>query len=330
MKSLRYLLFVTCLIVLAFSGQLFADCTTPCQNSAACPTGTLITYESDPNVGSCDFSAHASGCNDQRATCSAGKCQINLQGALFVPTTNKPKKGYPAIVFNHGSSSDSPHFPTYYCTVVNFFVGKGYVVFSPIRRGYALTSTGSSMNTGTYISDWLNEICFGICNVDQFTSLLLQEEKNDVNAAVEFLKNNSGSLQVNPDAVAVMGHSYGGIVTLFYNGAFNSPQCAVSISAGAESWDFNTSLQIDLKASVDNAKAPIFFLAPKNDVSLNPLILLALEAGQVPERYQAAIYEPVSYAPTTECAHGCFVFDSKFVKEWGNTAIDFLKRMGVK
>jgi dienelactone hydrolase len=328
MKNMRFLILAICSVILAFSAQLFADCTTPCQNSSAtCPASTLVTYEDYPNYGTCHFPGHASGCDDQRASCFGSVCKIQLQGYLYFPTTKKPKKGYPAIVFNHGSSQDYPHFPGYYCAVIDYFVKKGYVVFKPHRRGYALTFDGSIKNTGSYIDDWLNETCNGTCNTDQQASYLLQQEVGDVSGAVEYLKNN---YPINPDAIAVMGHSLGGIVTIFYNSVYLTQKCGISISGAAESWDYSTYLQNDLKTAVDSAENPLFFLQPRNDVSIDPTVELSYRAGLQGHRYQAAIYSNVSYAPTGECAHVCFVSDTEEVKKWGRTTIDFLQRLGVK
>jgi predicted peptidase len=314
-----------------FCSPVFADCTEPCQNLVACPNNfSLVTYFQNDNVDSCHFPGHASGCNNQRASCFGTTCKIQLQGYIYFPSTPKPRTGYPAIVFSHGSSQDYPHFPSYYCTVVSYFVGKGYVVFMPYRRGYALSPDASIKNTGSYIDDWLSEICNGSCNYQQKASELLEAEGNDVDDAVTFLRNQYIGI-INLNAIAVMGHSLGGIVSIFVNQtSFASFQkCAVSISGAAESWS-NTYLQDDLKRAVDNAQTPLFFLQPKNDVDISPTVELSYEAGKQKHRYEAAIYRNVAYANDGECAHSCFVSDNYYVGLWGNTVLDFLQRHNVK
>jgi hypothetical protein len=96
-----------------------------------------------------------------------------------------------------------------------------------------------------------------------------------------------------------MGHSFGGMVTLFNNNVLTNHRAAVDIAGASESWDYfdrddgnNTpdeSASIDkLRAAVRGANKPIFFFEPKNDVSLRPTVVLSKVAGDHSERYQAA------------------------------------------
>jgi dienelactone hydrolase len=311
MKSLYFLIFF---LVLTCSYAI-CDCTTPCQNATStCPSGDLVKYYANPNAGSCGVSVTDSSytCSDPQATCSEGVCVVILYGRLYIPTTHMPRGGYPGIILNHGSASDAPHFPGYYCGVIKFFVDKGYVVLLPYRYGYSLQPDGSQHSTGTYDNDPVNLQIDGVIDVDR---------------AVQYLKSYA---PVNPNKIAFIGHSYGGIVSIFANASNLGQQAVVSISGDSESWG-NDALRDTLYYHIDNATSPMFFLQPKNDVDISPTAEFFRRAAGYPDniRSEGAIYAPVSYAPTGECAHICFVYDDKFIKAWGNTVIDFLKRNGV-
>ena len=309
MKSLYFLIFF---LVLTCSYAI-CDCTTGCQNVSACPNGgQLVEYATNPNTGSCNSNDTGFSCSDSASSCIAGVCQIRLLGWKYMPKTPQPKNGYPAIILNHGSASDDPHFPGYYCGVIKFFVEKGYVVFLPYREGYSIFPDGTVRSSGRYNNDPTQLRFNGVIDVISATNYLV------------------ANAPVNPRKIAYIGHSYGGITSIFTNALPGYQQAVVSLSGDAESWN-NDALRDLLYNSIDNAKSPLFFIQPKNDVDISPTAEFFRRAAGYPNntRSQAAIYPPVSYAPTGECAHICFVYDDKFIKAWGNTVIDFLKRNGV-
>jgi len=182
------------------------------------------------------------------------------------------------------------------------------VVFTPARRGY-------SPSTGTYFQDLPDP------------TAALFDERNDVQSAFYYLSHASF---VNPNKIAIMGHSLGGIVTIFANELDFGQRAAVPIAAGSESWDGSPALKAALIASVPKARHYTYFFEPLNDVSTEPTIQLSHIAGNDGQQYQATIFPPVSYATTGEEAHVCFVQDTKLVKMWGKATVDFLERYGIK
>lgn len=239
--------------------------------------------------------------------------------------------------------------------MASYFTGHGFAFFVPHRRGQGLS-------TGTYFADFLDLFCgrtdqnpFGTCGrVGNNAALLtyLQDQTFEVAQAISYvssLKNSAGHRIVNPNKIAIMGHSFGGIVTLFNNRLLTSHQAAIDIAGASESWEFydgddetdgdntpdnSASIRI-LMDAVRDANRPIFFFEPKNDVSIRPTVVLSKVAGDHNERYQAAIYGPVppdlgerSIDPTR--AHGKFVTDHDEVHKWGPAVVEFLARFGVK
>ena len=113
---------------------------------------------------------------------------LKINGLLTIPTTEKPKEGYPAIVFVHGYIPPSVYTTTgNYVAYVDYLASQGFVVFKIDLRGHA-DSEGEASGayySGDYIVDTLNA----------YKAL----------ESADF---------VNPQAVGLWGHSMAGNVVL--------------------------------------------------------------------------------------------------------------------
>jgi dienelactone hydrolase len=295
-----------------------ADCPHSCPHATAgpCPAATLVTYVQIDKVDKSDPGATCDGhgrCTDPRATCDVRgeNCRVKLVGDLYVPAGAKRA---PAIIYNHGSVSPGcdtcDHTPGQPCAIAQYFVSQGYVVFMPHRRGYP-PSTGKN----------------------QISSL--EDESRDVVDAFKYLERHQ-SAAVDSKKIALLGHSLGGIASIYANEQDFGQVAAVSISGGSESWCGNDKLHARLKQAVNDAKTPIYFLEPKDDVSTAPTIELSHEMGLAGKRFQAAIFGPVAndddLAPI-HCgaqAHVCFTKDKFQVGRWAPSVLEYLQRFGVK
>lgn len=292
--------------------------------------------------------------------------KIRLRGWVYIPNSTPPANGFPAIVWNHGSEDT----PAAKCVLTDYFVQKKkFVLFVPIRRGHE----GS---TGEYFDDYATRKAWDECQAvgtpsfcnDEDDPLfrafkrihtvdyLREQGREDVNDAVKYIKTFP---KVNSSRIAVIGHSFGGIVSLFFNTLDgDDTKAVVDISGGAQSWGDNDPadyLQSQMKDAVDNATRPIFFMQPMNDVNRLPTMELSYRAGLRNMRWQAAIFpkvpdellvcadtgnpcpcdDPDVPGPDlgTSCedvAHGKFVTDETQITKWAPTVVDFLRRMGVK
>ncbi len=281
--------------------------------------------------------------DDPRAN---GNHKVRLRGWVYIPDGEPPAGGFPVIVFNHGSEDT----PAPKCVLADVFVAeKRFVLFVPVRRGH----TGS---TGEYFEDYAerrtDEICaqLGGCLpamrnefVRFYTVEYLRDQRQDVKDAILHVK---AYPKVNPHRIAVMGHSFGGIVSLFFNMlSGDDTRAVVDISAGAQSWQGNAYLREQLAAAVGAAQRPVFFLQPGNDVSTLPTADLSNVAAHRNMRWQAAIFADVPQSLIQPCevdpadpeedscadkAHAKFVTDPTQVAKWSPAVVDFLWRMGVK
>ena len=113
---------------------------------------------------------------------------LKIYGFLTIPNGEKPKGGFPAIIFNHGYIQPDQYRTTQrYIAYVDAFAKNGYVVFKSDYRG-----NGSSEGNpeGTYYSP---------------------AYATDVLNALNSIKKYKN---VNPNKIGMWGHSMGGNITL--------------------------------------------------------------------------------------------------------------------
>src|SRR5262249_11635152 len=208
----------------------------PGDESGCAVAGTVVSY----------LHLTTSDLTDTRCGAATGdSCTIDLEGFLFLPPAGTTQRG--AIVYNHGSEQK----PGPKCTIAEYFVPQGYLVFVPHRRGHG-------RSTGVYFQDYT-----GGSTIDY-----LEMQIADVQAAYACVK---ALPAVGATKTGIMGHSFGGIMTLLTNTTSLGQPAVVDLCGDSESWT-NASFETALIDAVDNAKAPILFAQPANDVHTSPTI----------------------------------------------------------
>ena len=127
------------------------------------------------------------GVNYSQYVASYKSENLKIYGLLTIPTSEQPKGGFPAIIFNHGYIPPEEYRTTErYVAYVAGFAKNGYVVFKPDYRG-----NGSSEGNpeGAYFSP--------AYTVDVLNAL----------SSVKKLP------YVNPQKIGMWGHSLGGNIT---------------------------------------------------------------------------------------------------------------------
>ena len=216
----------------------------------------------------------------------------------------------PLIIFVEGSWSNpdpthpeipNPNLYPNSCAMGRYFTRRGYAFLAIVRRGY-FPSTGT------------NEIVrFAPAN-DPTTGRVknkrlldyLANESFEVQEALTYmiqLTSLSGEPVIDYRKIGLMGHSYGGFVTLFYGTPNNTgplfdagnifffPKAKTIIAVASESWDAfdsedgpqgyggdlddeSESIQ-QLKRAARSSPFPTYILEPQNDVSTRPTTVLS-------------------------------------------------------
>lgn len=148
--------------------------------------------------------------------------------------------------------------------------------------------------------------------------------------------------------IVVLGHSYGGALTVFANAFDYGQSVAVDVSGAELSWcpeDMNFCdepyWRYDLLRAIPDQKRPIFFLQPKNGLDLNPTKELFGRAIDFQFRSRGEIFPPAPCSgrdddeklppcsgdtPDARQVHGTFISHLSQIQRWGPAVIEFAKR----
>jgi carboxymethylenebutenolidase len=227
---------------------------------------------------------------------------LKLRAALWRPQGRGP---FPAVLFNHGSgrATNTPAGqqdqrnrllePT---ILGPTFARHGYVLLFLFRRGAGL-STGQGIQAGDLMDAEVAKS--GQEGRNRIQLQLLQiDEMSDAMAGLAFLR---ALPEVDPGRVAVVGHSFGGSLTLLMAERDPTLRAAVVFSAAGYSWERSPPLRERLLAAVGVAKAPVFFIHAANDYSVAPAHKLGDEMARLQKPHRVTIYPPAG--ATAEDGH---------------------------
>jgi dienelactone hydrolase len=268
---------------------------------------------------------------DTRCENKDGKCKkLELKGHLYVPPPSFKTKGpYPVLVFNHGSGQAVGGA----CEIGSWFAERGYVVFMPHRRGH-----GDS--TGAYLTEYVAKQCSKPGQATFCKMEYLHKQELDVKEAVAWVKQRK---DVDAKRLALAGHSYGGIATIFTNTRDLGQRAVIDFAGASQSWESDPAIAAqEMKEAVRKAVAPIFFFEPLNDASIEPTIRLAQVAGMNCKQFQSALYPAVDVDKDGSITHADYSSkrdkdgnhardkahgaSTRMPKVWGPAAHEFLQR----
>ncbi len=163
--------------------------------------------------------------NDPRSSSGV----VHLMGWLYyhIPPSGTLRNA-PVLIYNHGHEAQRGE-P---CEIARFFVNQKFVVFAPLRRGHYANNIAS---TGIHIDDYVNECLASggqcapcnplepeTCIYNAFEMEYLKTQYVDVLDAITYIRGHASIGRTNakladPTRIAILGHSYGGALTVFAN-----------------------------------------------------------------------------------------------------------------
>jgi len=226
-----------------------------------------------------------------------------LRGYLLLPQGQGP---FPAIIFQHGSAgllpSNRPGIEALY--------HMGYAVFVALRRGH-------SGNPGSH---WLSLVTASWGSPEMGTQLMsaLDGETDDVVAALDWLRSQP---QIDPEYIAIVGHSFGGAVTVLAAGRTNLFKAGISFAGPSQTWPDAPALQEAMLTAIQCTTIPFFLIQAQNDHSLMPTYTLGMALARLNKPHETRIYPPLGTTPME--GHGIF---GRGVEWWRTDVERFLKR----
>jgi hypothetical protein len=187
----------------------------------------------------------------------------------------------------------------------------------------------------------------------------LNEQRFDVREQIDFIKSLAGitiddtsppkhnGKLADPARIVILGHSYGGALTVFANAYDYGQLVAIDIQGAELSWtnDDEPYWSLDLQYAMHRQQRPIFLLQPRNGKSLEPTKVLFGIAATEKFRSQAAIFPNAACSgydadgnerfppcnedvtPEVKQIHGTFIGHKEQVARWGPAVIDFANRL---
>jgi dienelactone hydrolase len=244
---------------------------------------------------------------------------LRLKAFLWKPAGAGP---FPAVLFNHGSGGvDAAHTAGMPITeaaerLAPVFLKHGYAFLYLFRRGQGLSS-----EQAPFMQELLRkeEASKGTVARQQLQfKLATQDHLDDVLAALAFLRTVAG---VDPQRIAIVGHSFGGQLTLLAAERDPSVKAAVTFAAAAASWNRSPELRERLLTAVRTTNAAIMLTEAANDYSTTAAQSLAAELQRLHKPHLLKIYPPVG--STAEDGHNALY---EALPEWEGDVFSFLDK----
>ena len=214
-----------------------------------------------------------------------------LHAVLWRPQGRGP---FPAILLNHGSGrtrEDLERHGPYEQNAEKLgpvFARHGYVFLYLFRRGVGLSS-----DQGANAVDLMNSE-FAAHGQEARNALQVQllenREMGDALSGLKFLR---ALPYVDAKDVALVGHSFGGSLTVLMAEREANLRAVVVFSGAGYSFDRSPELRARLLAAVDHIAAPVFFIHAENDYSLSSGKVLDARRQQIGKPHRLRIYPAI-------------------------------------
>ena len=218
---------------------------------------------------------------------------VTLHALLWRPQGRGP---FPAILLNHGSGRTREElerlgpYERQADILGPVFARHGYVFLFLFRRG-----VGLSADQGTNAIDLMNSELAADGQEARSTlqhRLLENRELSDALSGLALLR---ALPEVDARNVAVIGHSFGGSLTLLLAEREPNLQAVVIFSGAGYSWDRSPQLRARLLTAVAHMGMQVFLIHAANDCSVAPGKTLDARLQQLGKPHRLKIYPPCGH-----------------------------------
>lgn len=242
--------------------------------------------------------------------------ELHLKGYFWKPAGRGP---FPAILFNHGSGADDPQHTAgrtmaeAASDLAPIFLKHGYAFFYLCRRGQGL-----SADQGPFMQDLLKqaEAKGADARKQLHYQLITGSQLDDALAGLTFLK---AAPDVDPNRIAIVGHSFGGMLTLLSGDHDSTIRAEVAFAVGANSWRASQELQDRTLAAVGKTAARVMLVYAANDYDTTPGKDISAELDRLHKSHLLKIYPAIG--KTSDDGHSLIYLG---ISEWEPDVFQFL------
>jgi dienelactone hydrolase len=242
--------------------------------------------------------------------------ELHLKAYFWKPAGSGP---FPVILFNHGSGADDPQHTAgrtmaeAASDLAPIFLKHGYAFFYLCRRGQGL-----SADQGPFMQDLLKEAEAKGADArkELHYQLITGSQLDDALAGLTFLK---AAPDVDPKRIAIVGHSFGGMLTLLSGDHDSTIRAEVAFAAGANSWHASQELRDRTFAAVGKTAAPIMLVYAANDYDTTPGKDISAELDRLHKSHLLKIYPAIG--KTSDNGHSLLYLG---ISEWEPDVFQFL------
>jgi carboxymethylenebutenolidase len=216
---------------------------------------------------------------------------VTLHALLWRPLGRGP---FQAILFNHGSGRTREElqrlgpYEKQADLLGPVFARHGYVFLFLFRRGIGL-----SVDEGASAVDLMNSEFAAHGQEARDTLQLELLENREMNDALSGLAYLRALPEVDAHKVVLVGHSFGGSLTLLMAEREPNLRAVVIFSGAGYSWDRSAQLRARLLAATTHIKMPVFLIHAANDYSLAPGKALDARLQRLGKPHLLKVYPPI-------------------------------------
>ncbi len=213
---------------------------------------------------------------------------LHLKAYFWKPAGPGP---FPGVLFNHGSgAADAQHtagqtMAEAAANLAPVFLKNGYAFLYLCRRGQGL-----SADQAPFMQEVLQreESARGKeARQHLHYVLVTTEQLEDALAGLAFLRTAPG---IDSKRIAIVGHSFGGVITLLSGEQDAAIRAEVTFGAGANSWQHSDELRRRVFTAVGKTSAPILLIHAANDYDTTPGTAIAAELDRLHKPHLLKIY----------------------------------------
>jgi len=237
---------------------------------------------------------------------------LTLRAQVWRPSGHRP---FPAVLFNHGSytTADSLHADDP-AKLGSMFARHGYVFLWLYRQGAGM-SRGQGVLDGDQMARALEGE--GVEGRNRVQLQLLEgEQMNEATAALRQLR---ARVDVDTRRIGLVGHSFGGSLSLLMAARDPGIHAAVIFGGAAGSWKQSPVLRERLLDAVRRMSAPALFIHAENDYTTDSGRTLAAEMQRLGKSHMLKIYP--SFGGDSRTGHN-LIFGS--MQTWESDVFAFL------